>query len=95
MKDVHISARKAVGKEARLRRSNPLGLMAYGRPSGDLEVTADLNTICIWQRRLDAGRLEWSPYDRAWRTALYIDRGRGRGPIRHLRFLLERLGWVP
>eukprot|EP00971_Amphidinium_carterae_P330803 6464028-Amphidinium_carterae.1 len=47
MKDVHISARKALGKGASLRRSSPLEVMAWwtGRRS------AELNTICIWQRR--------------------------------------------
>eukprot|EP00971_Amphidinium_carterae_P268903 5334857-Amphidinium_carterae.4 len=30
MNDVHISARKALGKGANLRRSSPLELMAYG-----------------------------------------------------------------
>eukprot|EP00971_Amphidinium_carterae_P008420 166127-Amphidinium_carterae.1 len=32
--------------------------MAYGGPAGDPQVTADLNTMRIWQRRLDAGRLD-------------------------------------
>eukprot|EP00971_Amphidinium_carterae_P050923 1002665-Amphidinium_carterae.1 len=43
---------------ANLRRSSPLELLARG------EVTAALNTVRIWQRRLDAGKLEW-PLSRA------------------------------
>eukprot|EP00971_Amphidinium_carterae_P047024 926008-Amphidinium_carterae.1 len=35
MNDVRISARKALGKGANLRRSSPLELMAYGGPAGD------------------------------------------------------------
>eukprot|EP00971_Amphidinium_carterae_P216708 4302082-Amphidinium_carterae.1 len=35
MKDVRISARKALGRGANLRRSSPLELMAYGGPAGD------------------------------------------------------------
>eukprot|EP00971_Amphidinium_carterae_P050052 986366-Amphidinium_carterae.1 len=35
MNDVRISARKALGKGASLRRSAPLELMAYGGPAGD------------------------------------------------------------
>eukprot|EP00971_Amphidinium_carterae_P019834 390674-Amphidinium_carterae.1 len=45
MNDVRISARKALGKGANLRRSSSLELMAYGGPAGDPQVTADLNTI--------------------------------------------------
>eukprot|EP00971_Amphidinium_carterae_P127459 2525378-Amphidinium_carterae.1 len=52
MKDVRISARKALGKGAHLRRSSPLELMAYGGPAGDHQVTSDLNTIRAWQRKL-------------------------------------------
>eukprot|EP00971_Amphidinium_carterae_P087122 1723368-Amphidinium_carterae.3 len=59
----------------------------------DPQVTAELNTICVWQRRLDAGRLDWPLEERAWSTAL--NRGRGRGPIRHLHLLADRLGWLP
>eukprot|EP00971_Amphidinium_carterae_P227004 4502539-Amphidinium_carterae.1 len=35
MNDVRISARKALGKGANLRRSSSLELMAYGGPAGD------------------------------------------------------------
>eukprot|EP00971_Amphidinium_carterae_P256491 5092673-Amphidinium_carterae.1 len=59
MKDVRISARKALGKGASLRRSSPLELMAYGWPAGDPQVTSDLNTIRAWQRILNAGTLVW------------------------------------
>eukprot|EP00971_Amphidinium_carterae_P199785 3965550-Amphidinium_carterae.1 len=62
MNDVRISARKALGKGANLRRSSPLELMAYGGPAGDPQVTADLNTIrawAAWQRKLHAGTLDW------------------------------------
>eukprot|EP00971_Amphidinium_carterae_P284076 5640165-Amphidinium_carterae.5 len=84
-----ISARKAQGKGASLRCSSPLELMAYGKPAGDLQVSANLNTIRIWQRRLDAGLqkvLRWPPDDWAWNTAFakLAVKGRGRGPIRHL-----------
>eukprot|EP00971_Amphidinium_carterae_P242668 4818288-Amphidinium_carterae.1 len=56
--------------------------MAYGGPAGDPQVTADLNTVRIWQRRLNAGKLQWPLEERAWDTALA--KGRGRGPIRRL-----------
>eukprot|EP00971_Amphidinium_carterae_P028543 561713-Amphidinium_carterae.1 len=51
--DVCISGRRALGKGANLRRSSPLELMAYGGPAGDPQVTADLNTIRVWQRKLN------------------------------------------
>eukprot|EP00971_Amphidinium_carterae_P120580 2389312-Amphidinium_carterae.2 len=86
MNDVRTSA---CSKVASLRRWSPLELMAYGGTAGDPQVTADLNTISIWQRRLDAGRLDWPLHNQVWVTAL--ERGRGRGPIRHLRLL----GWIP
>eukprot|EP00971_Amphidinium_carterae_P191988 3809296-Amphidinium_carterae.1 len=38
--------------------------MAYDVPAGDLQGTADLNTIRICQRRLDAGQLEWPLQER-------------------------------
>eukprot|EP00971_Amphidinium_carterae_P165904 3288554-Amphidinium_carterae.1 len=93
MNDVRISARKALGKGANLRRSSPLELMAYGGPAGDPQVTADLNTIRAWQRKLHAGTLEWPLATEVWDGALL--KGRGRGPIRHLRLLADRLAWVP
>eukprot|EP00971_Amphidinium_carterae_P115981 2297479-Amphidinium_carterae.1 len=58
MRDVRISARKALGQGTSLRRSSPLELMAYGGSAGDPQVTADLNFIRIWQRRLDVGKLD-------------------------------------
>eukprot|EP00971_Amphidinium_carterae_P339855 6477881-Amphidinium_carterae.2 len=80
-------------ESASMRRSSPLELMSYGGPAGDPQVTADFNTIRIWQQRLDAGMPEWSLEERVWTTAL--DKGRGIGPIRHLRLLADRLGWIP
>eukprot|EP00971_Amphidinium_carterae_P295637 5871338-Amphidinium_carterae.1 len=56
MKAVRISARKAFGKGASLRRSSPLELTVYVGPAGDLQFTADLNTIHMWQRHLNAGK---------------------------------------
>eukprot|EP00971_Amphidinium_carterae_P079937 1581489-Amphidinium_carterae.2 len=50
--DVRVSACKALGKGANLRRSSSLELMAYGGPAGDPQVAADLNTIRVWQRKL-------------------------------------------
>eukprot|EP00971_Amphidinium_carterae_P018737 369411-Amphidinium_carterae.1 len=93
MNDVRISARKSLGKGANLRRSSPLELMAYGGPAGDPQVTIDLNTVRAWQRKLNAGTLDWPLEPSAWEHAL--DKGRGRGPIRHLRLLADRLGWKP
>eukprot|EP00971_Amphidinium_carterae_P134857 2672527-Amphidinium_carterae.1 len=93
MKDVRISARKALGKGANLRRSSPLELMAYGGPAGDPQVTSDLNTIRAWRRKLNAGTLEWPLEEEIWDRAL--NKGRGRGPIRHLRLLADRLAWIP
>eukprot|EP00971_Amphidinium_carterae_P173228 3434509-Amphidinium_carterae.1 len=34
-----------------------------------------------------------APDEQVWNTALA--KGRGRGPIRHLRKLADRLGWIP
>eukprot|EP00971_Amphidinium_carterae_P093330 1846797-Amphidinium_carterae.1 len=93
MKDVRISARKALGKGANLRRSSPLELMAYGGPAGDPQVTCDLNTIRAWQRKLAAGTLQWPLATEVWDRDL--TKGRGRGPIRNLRLLADRLSWVP
>eukprot|EP00971_Amphidinium_carterae_P086028 1701838-Amphidinium_carterae.1 len=88
----HCQCARSACKGASLRRSSPFEFMAYGGPAGDPQVTADLNTTRIWQRRLDAGRLDWPLEERAWTTAL--DRGRERGPMRHLRLLADRLGWT-
>eukprot|EP00971_Amphidinium_carterae_P115710 2291710-Amphidinium_carterae.1 len=57
MNDVRVSARNALGKGANLRRSSLLELMAYGGPAGHPQVTADLNTIRVWQRKLNTGTL--------------------------------------
>eukprot|EP00971_Amphidinium_carterae_P005067 101372-Amphidinium_carterae.1 len=67
--------------------------MAYGGPAGDPQVTSDLNTIRAWQRKLNAGTLEWPLDEEVWERAL--NKGRGRGAIRHLRLLADRLAWVP
>eukprot|EP00971_Amphidinium_carterae_P112951 2236926-Amphidinium_carterae.1 len=67
--------------------------MAYGGPAGDPQVTADLNAVRAWQRKLNAGTLDWPLEPSVWEHAL--DRGRRRGPIRHLRLLADRLGWKP
>eukprot|EP00971_Amphidinium_carterae_P149329 2960634-Amphidinium_carterae.2 len=93
MNDVRVSARKARGKGANLRRSSPLDLMAYGGPAEDPQVTADLNTNRVWQRKLNTGALVWPLDESVWETAL--NKGRGRGPIRHLKTLANRDGWVP
>eukprot|EP00971_Amphidinium_carterae_P320472 6369906-Amphidinium_carterae.1 len=84
MNDVRISARKALGKGANLRRSSPLELMAYGgpgRPAGDP------------QRKLQTGTLNWPSEESAWKDALAKERG--RGPMQHLKRLANRLGWTP
>eukprot|EP00971_Amphidinium_carterae_P152722 3027054-Amphidinium_carterae.5 len=93
MNDVRVSARKALGKGANLRRSSPLELMSYGGPVGDPQVTADLNTIRVWQRKLNTGTLVWPLDESVWEPAL--NKGRGRGPIRHLKTLANRAGWFP
>eukprot|EP00971_Amphidinium_carterae_P111045 2199708-Amphidinium_carterae.2 len=67
--------------------------MAYGGPAGDPQVTSDLNTIRACQRKLVAGPLEWPLDTEVWNRALH--KGRGRGPIRHLRLLADRLAWIP
>eukprot|EP00971_Amphidinium_carterae_P192087 3811074-Amphidinium_carterae.2 len=54
MKDVRISARKALGKGANLRRSSPLELMAYGGPAGDPQ------TGLPGYRQLEAGAVKTS-----------------------------------
>eukprot|EP00971_Amphidinium_carterae_P169572 3359446-Amphidinium_carterae.1 len=76
-----------------VERSSPLELLTYAGPAGDPQVTADLNTIRVWQRKLNTGTLEWPLDESMWDTAL--SKGRGRGPIRHLKTLADRFGWVP
>eukprot|EP00971_Amphidinium_carterae_P219713 4362311-Amphidinium_carterae.2 len=92
MNDVRVSARKALGKGANLRRPSPLELMARGGLAGDPQVTADLNTIRVWRRKLNTGTLVWPLEESVWETAL--NKGRGRGPIRHLKTLANRVGWI-
>eukprot|EP00971_Amphidinium_carterae_P168801 3344426-Amphidinium_carterae.1 len=67
--------------------------MPYGGSAGDPQVTSDLNTIRAWQRKLAAGTLEWPLATEVGERAL--NKGRGRGPIRHLRLLADRLAWLP
>eukprot|EP00971_Amphidinium_carterae_P046112 907736-Amphidinium_carterae.2 len=89
---MNVTARKALGKGASLRRSNSLELMAFGGPAGDPQDTTDLNCLGSTQLIWHAGLLQWPLEEWAWGTALA--KGRGRGPIRHLRLLADRLGWV-
>eukprot|EP00971_Amphidinium_carterae_P079217 1567344-Amphidinium_carterae.1 len=56
------SARKALGKGAGLRRSATLELMA--------QISADLSTVRVWNRRIVAGKLEWPLDARMWDDAL-------------------------
>eukprot|EP00971_Amphidinium_carterae_P020767 409542-Amphidinium_carterae.2 len=93
MNDVRISTRRAPCKRANLRRSSPLELMAYGGPAGDPQLTDDLNTIRVWQQKINTGTFEWPLQKRIWDNAL--SKGRGRGPIRHLKILANRAGRVP
>eukprot|EP00971_Amphidinium_carterae_P279159 5541556-Amphidinium_carterae.1 len=56
MSDLHTSARRALSKGASLRRSAPFELMAHGGPTGDPQVSADVSTVRVWNRRLLAGQ---------------------------------------
>eukprot|EP00971_Amphidinium_carterae_P153924 3052403-Amphidinium_carterae.1 len=47
----------------------------------------------VWHRRILAGKMEWPLLDNLWDNALRP--GSGRGPIRNLKQLAERLGWLP
>eukprot|EP00971_Amphidinium_carterae_P197477 3919154-Amphidinium_carterae.2 len=67
--------------------------MAHGGPSSDPRVTADLSTVLLWQRRVAAGEVSWPLSDVSWEGALH--RGRGRGPMRNLRQMADRLHWTP
>eukprot|EP00971_Amphidinium_carterae_P231767 4599762-Amphidinium_carterae.1 len=58
MHKLRTSARKALGKRAGLRRSAPLELMAHGGPAADPQVSADLSTVRVWNKRILAGKLE-------------------------------------
>eukprot|EP00971_Amphidinium_carterae_P197372 3917589-Amphidinium_carterae.2 len=87
---VRVSARSALGRGAQLRRAAELELVLKGGVKADLQVTLDLCTIRAWQRALSSGEL---PSQSQWAIA---DRGRrGRGPIRHLHALCNRLQWKP
>eukprot|EP00971_Amphidinium_carterae_P070048 1386155-Amphidinium_carterae.1 len=44
-------------------------------------------------RKLNTGTLVWPLEESVWETAL--NKGRGIGPIRHLKTLPNRVGWVP
>eukprot|EP00971_Amphidinium_carterae_P219517 4358249-Amphidinium_carterae.1 len=59
--------------------------MASGGPAGDPQVTVDL--------KLQTGTLNWPLEESVWNDALA--EGRGRGPVRHLKTLANRLGWTP
>eukprot|EP00971_Amphidinium_carterae_P018294 360786-Amphidinium_carterae.1 len=67
--------------------------MAHGGPAADPQVSADLSTVRVWHRRILAGKMEWPLEARMWDNALKP--GRGRGPMRNLKQLAVRLGWVP
>eukprot|EP00971_Amphidinium_carterae_P209184 4149773-Amphidinium_carterae.1 len=63
-----------------------------GGIKADPQVTLDLYTIRAWQRALQTGQ-PWPPTATQWANA-EVGR-RGRGPVRHLHSLCERLGWHP
>eukprot|EP00971_Amphidinium_carterae_P220714 4381901-Amphidinium_carterae.1 len=92
MTKLRTCARKALGKGANLRRSAPLELMAHGGPAADPQVSADLSTIRVWHRRILADKMDWPLPDLLWDHALRP--GRGRGPVRNLKQLAVRLGWL-
>eukprot|EP00971_Amphidinium_carterae_P292268 5801930-Amphidinium_carterae.2 len=86
MAKVRVSARSALGRGAQLRRAAELELTEKAESK---QVTLDLYTIRAWQRALLTGQ-DWPPAAEEWRSA---ETGRrGRGPVRHLRSLCERLG---
>eukprot|EP00971_Amphidinium_carterae_P132322 2620887-Amphidinium_carterae.1 len=92
LQKVRVSARRALGRGAQLRRAAELELALKGGIKADPQVTLDLYTIRAWQRALQAGQL-WPPAETQWADA---SKGRrGRGPVRHLHSLCERLGWYP
>eukprot|EP00971_Amphidinium_carterae_P019055 374921-Amphidinium_carterae.1 len=67
--------------------------MAHGGPVADPQVSGELSTVRIWHRRILAGRVKWPLEARLWNDALRL--GRGKGPIRNLKQMANRLGWVP
>eukprot|EP00971_Amphidinium_carterae_P071473 1413922-Amphidinium_carterae.2 len=97
MKDLRASARGALGKETSLRCAAALELMVHGGPSGDPRVAADLSTVRVLQHCIAAGKVHWPLLKASWEGALEaaLRRGRGRGPIRNLRQMADRLQWVP
>eukprot|EP00971_Amphidinium_carterae_P056198 1108840-Amphidinium_carterae.1 len=89
---VRVSARRALGRGAQLRRAAELELALKGGIKADPQVTLDLYTIRAWQRALLSGQ-QWPPSHTQWTDA---SKGRrGRGPLRHLKSLCDRLGWWP
>eukprot|EP00971_Amphidinium_carterae_P094512 1870755-Amphidinium_carterae.2 len=89
---VRVSARRALGRGAQLRRAAELELALKGGIKADPQVTLDLYTIRAWQRALLDGQ-HWPPSEVQWADA--AEGRRGRGPVRHLHSLCERLGWCP
>eukprot|EP00971_Amphidinium_carterae_P257854 5118169-Amphidinium_carterae.2 len=78
---VRVSARRALGRGAQLRRAAELELVLKGGIKADPQVALDLYTIRAWQRALLSGQ-SWPPTEVQWVDAT---RGRrGRGPVRHL-----------
>eukprot|EP00971_Amphidinium_carterae_P011712 230580-Amphidinium_carterae.2 len=53
-----LPAPKSGEGAAGLRRSAPLELMDHGGPAADPQVSADLSTVRVWNRRILAGKLE-------------------------------------
>eukprot|EP00971_Amphidinium_carterae_P206860 4104571-Amphidinium_carterae.2 len=65
---VRVSARRALGRGAQLRRAAELELALKGGIKADLQVTLDLYTIRAWQRALLEGQL-WPPSEEQWTDA--------------------------
>eukprot|EP00971_Amphidinium_carterae_P327378 6458705-Amphidinium_carterae.2 len=97
MKDLRASARGALGPRLMQRSlaEEISGSRTHGswRPSGDPRVVAGLSTVRVWQRRIAAGKVSWPLPMASWEGDL--NRGRGRGLIRNLRQMADRLHWVP
>eukprot|EP00971_Amphidinium_carterae_P017235 340183-Amphidinium_carterae.1 len=74
------------------KRCAPLELMAHGGPLGAPQVSADLSTVRFWHRHILAGQVTWPLEARLWNDAL--ETGRGRGAVRNLRMMANRLGWA-
>eukprot|EP00971_Amphidinium_carterae_P068208 1350563-Amphidinium_carterae.2 len=87
---VRTAARGALGRGAQLRRAAELERTLKGGLKADPQVTLVLYTFRAWQRAL-LQQTPWPPSEDEW---LKPDQGRrGRGPLRHLKSLCERLGW--